>query len=418
MKASVRLDHNLIAVDGEHDVHAMLELVVPEADDGAERPPLRLALVLDRSGSMGGPKLEIAKRCAAWLVSRLKPTDELALVDYDDDVRLLAPLGPVDQHALAPAIGSIYPGGSTNLSGGWLKGLEQLQARNGDGPRKILLLTDGLANVGITDPGQLVGIAKTAGEEGIGTSTIGFGEGFDEDLLTQMADAGGGNAHYAETPDAAPAIFSEELEGLTSLAAQNVSVEIRPADEVEILGILNDYPQTEVPGGVQVALGDAYAGESRRVVFGLHIPRLGELGVARVAELVLRYVSVGDGVEQYELTIPVVANLVSADEAAAAHPDLKVREEIHVLRAARARKDAIDLADRGDFDAAQSSLRSVAAGLRSLPNAPVALLDEASMLEEAATSFDGDAYLASGASRKRLRYDSRRAQRGRRRPER
>ena len=84
---------------------------------------------------------------------------------------------------------------------------------------------------------------------------------FDEELLTSMADAGGGNAHYAETADAAPAIFSRELDGLTQVAAQNVSVEIRPNAHVQVLGILNDYPSTPVPGGVQIALGDAYAGE-------------------------------------------------------------------------------------------------------------------------------------------------------------
>jgi len=107
MQASVRLEHNLISVDGEHDVHAMLEFVAPEAEDSTERAPVRLALVLDRSGSMSGPKLEVAKRCAAWLVSRLRPTDELTLVDYDDEVRLLAPLAHVHEGGLAAAIDSI-----------------------------------------------------------------------------------------------------------------------------------------------------------------------------------------------------------------------------------------------------------------------------------------------------------------------
>src|SRR5919198_438778 len=117
MQASIRLDHTLIAVDGEHDVHAMLELSAPEPAEGAERVPLRLALVLDRSGSMRGAKLEVAKRCAAWLVSRLAPTDELALVAYDHEVCLLAPLAPVGQTALTAAVASIPPGGQTNLSG-------------------------------------------------------------------------------------------------------------------------------------------------------------------------------------------------------------------------------------------------------------------------------------------------------------
>ena len=104
MQTSVRLDQNLLAVDGEHDVHAMLELHAPEPPESAERPPLRLALVLDRSGSMAGEKLAVAKRSAAWLVGRLRAQDELALVAYDDEVRLLAPLAPVEQSRLEAVI--------------------------------------------------------------------------------------------------------------------------------------------------------------------------------------------------------------------------------------------------------------------------------------------------------------------------
>src|SRR5215210_187352 len=296
MNASVRLEHTLLAAEAEHELNAMVEIAIPEPPDAAGRPPLRLALVLDRSGSMAGEKLEVAKRCAAWLVSRLRPQDELALVDYDDHVRLLWPLAPVEQAPLRAAIASIWPGGSTNLSGGWLKGLEQLRGERG----KILILTDGLANVGITEDAALVELARRAGAERVGTSTIGFGYDFAEELLTGMADAGGGNAHYADTPDAAPGIFAEELEGLMSVVAQNVSLEIRPQEQVEVLAILNEYPHLAVSGGVQVQIGDGYGGERRRIVFSLQVPQLAELGPVHLADLVLRYVSVGDEIAHHE----------------------------------------------------------------------------------------------------------------------
>jgi Ca-activated chloride channel homolog len=234
MEATIRLEHDLVAVEGDHDVHALLELTVPEPATGASRTPLALVLVIDRSGSMGGEKLASATRSAVWLAGRLHADDRLAIVDYDDEVRLLVPLAPVGpQHTWA--LRAIRAGGQTNLSGGWLKGLEQLQGV--EGARKILLLTDGLANVGISDTQTLVRLAAAARREGVGTTTIGFGDGFNEDLLTGMADAGGGNSHYAETADAAAAIFAEEFDDLTRLAAQNVSVEIRPEPTVELLGV-------------------------------------------------------------------------------------------------------------------------------------------------------------------------------------
>ncbi len=365
MQTNLRFDHQLLAVEGEHDVHCMLELHAPDAPD-TDRPPLHLALVVDRSGSMAGEKLDAAKDAARFLASRLRPTDQLALVTFDEDVDLVVPLGPPDAGKLAAAIDQIHPGGCTNLSGGWLKGLEELNRATGDATRRVLLLTDGQANEGITDPDQLTQIA--AGTKArAATTTIGFGVGFDEDLLAAIAGSSDGNTYFAETPEDAPGIFAEEFDGLASLVAQNVSVEIRPTDAVQVLGVLNDYPITDVPGGLQVAIGDAYGAELRRLVFALHIPQLAALGPAKVADVILRYVSVGEKIEVHELTAPVVVNLVSADEAAAADVDTEVTEEVWLLQAARARKDAIEAADRGDWETSRQILGDAAEQLRAAP---------------------------------------------------
>jgi Ca-activated chloride channel family protein len=309
---------------------------------------------------MAGPKLAVARRCARWLAERLRPADELALVAFDEHVRLLVPRAAVDASRMRAAIASIGPGGQTNLSGGWLRGLGELIEAPADGARKILLLTDGLANAGITDRGDLVGMARRARREGVSTSTIGFGEGFDEDLLRDMADAGGGNTCFAATPDDAPGIFARELEGLTRVVAHNVTLDVRPGPAVALLGVLNDYPSLAVAGGAQIELGDAYAGERRRVVLRLRIPHLAALGPCVVAELVLRFTSVGETIEQRTTTIPIVANAVSAAEAAAVPPDAEVREEVLVLRAARVRDDAIRLADEGRFEEALAAVEATA----------------------------------------------------------
>lgn len=408
VQAAVRLDHSLVALETETDVHVMLELVAPEAPDSEARAPIALALVLDRSGSMAGAKLEVAKRCARWLVSRLRDDDLLALVAYDDEVRLLAPLHAVDAGRMDHALAQLAPGGMTNLSGGWLKGLEQLRGAPTETARKVLLLTDGLANEGITEPGALIALTQKAAEDAIGTTTIGLGENFDEDLLTAMADAGRGNAHYAPSPDAAPAIFAEEIEGLTGLVGQNLSVEIRSSEHVEVIGVLNEYPAVPTSDGVQIQIGDAYAGDHRRVVLALHVPRLAELGPQSIAELVVRYVSVGDEIAEHTLTLPVVVNAVSAAEAAGAVPDSDVREEVLVLKAAKARDEAIRLADEGQFDAARLALDSTANDLRL-----AGLVDQAQGLDADSVLMAPVSY-AAPASRKQVRYNANQARRRRR----
>lgn len=411
MDATVRFDHQLLAVESEHAVHCMLELDLPAASDD-DRAPLRLALVIDRSGSMAGRSLDVAKDCAEFLARHLRPTDELAVITYDDTVSLVLPLAPANPTAAHAAIAGIGPGGSTNLSGGWLKGLEELR-RADDGVRRVLLLTDGLANVGVTDTAQLVSVAKGTKEQAA-TTTIGFGASFDEDLLNAIADASGGAAYFAETPDDAPGIFAEEFEGLATLVAQNVSVEIRPGDDVELLGVLNEYPSITVPGGVQVQVGDAYGGERRRLVFSLQIPEVAKLGPARVADVVLRYVQVGEQVASHETTIPVIVNLVSADEAAAAALDQEVVDEVVLLHAANARKEAALQADAGRFDIARAMLHDAAAEIRGIaPRSSRSgeLMDEVAMLETHTFAMSEPTY--DPMARKRMMNESRRRNRGR-----
>jgi Ca-activated chloride channel family protein len=413
MKSTLHLDHSMLAVESEHRVHVMIELDAPSVVR-TERPPLHLALVMDRSGSMAGAKLTAAKNAARFLVERLEPTDTFALIAFDDSVELLAASDRPSKQRLAQVISSIHPGGTTNLSGGWLKGSEELGRTDGDGTRRVLLLTDGLANVGITDPEQLTSMTTALRRTGISTTSIGFGDGFDEALLTAMADGGGGNAYYASGPDEAPAIFAAEFDGLANLAAHNVSLEIRPTEEVLLIGVLNEYPGAPVPGGVQIQLSDFYSKEKRRIVFELEIPAVADLGPKRVADLVLRYTTAVHTPQMHAVTIPLNVNMADAESAAVARINTDVIDEVLILRAAEARRKAVELAEHDRFDDAADTLHATAADLaRAMASSPRSqeLAEEIDELEYSGRRLRNRVYDAG--ERKRMHYERHRNLRSR-----
>jgi Ca-activated chloride channel family protein len=334
MKTTVLLDHEPVP-DGGWMVHA-LRRIEGEAPKDRERAPLNLSLVLDRSGSMSGDKLAAALRAAAMLVRRLSPDDTVSVVAFDNDVAVVAPPATGEaQENLPDLIRTIEVGGSTNLSGGWLRGRELVAAHlRGGGVNRVLLLTDGQANVGITDPGQLTGLCATAAARGVTTTTVGFGADFDEALLTAMADAGRGATYYIEQVDQASGVFEEELEGLLSIAAQNIRITVEPGAGVEHVKVLHDYPSHVDGQALTLEVGDLYAREPRGVLAAFLVPAsgVGATGTAELGCFTIKadVLTEAGGVELHEIALPLT---LSPEAGGRVEPE--VRKEILLLDAAR-----------------------------------------------------------------------------------
>jgi Ca-activated chloride channel family protein len=364
MKTEVLLDHEPVA-DGGWVVRALLRLE-GDALAVAGRIPLNLALVLDRSGSMDGEPIERAREAARLVARRLWPEDTVSVVAFGSRVQtIVARHTGADRAEVLQRIGAIGIEGSTNLSGGWLKGRDHVaRAYQNARVNRILLLTDGLANEGITDPAQLTALCRAAAEDGVTTTTIGFGIGYNEHLLAAMAEAGHGHTYYIETPDQAPAIFEEEIEGLLSLAAQNVAVHLQAAPGVQFIAVHHAYPAHAEGDTLTVELGDLYAREPKLMLAEFLIPPAEEGATVEIARFVVNaYVlTAGGGVELRTITLPITLSPTGEGRV-----EPEVRREWLVLEAARARREALERRARGDYDGASAILRRAGESLNAAP---------------------------------------------------
>lgn len=408
------LDRPLVAPGPPAERYLMLTVEAPAGS--APRLPLNLALAIDTSGSMAGEKLERVREAAGYVVRHLSAVDRVAVVSYSDGVRIVAPSAPLTASAktdLLWRLARIEAGGMTNLSGGWLTACQGV-AKHQDGAGqldRVLLLTDGLANRGITDTEELIEHARQLRARGIATSTMGVGVDFNEELLEAMARHGGGRFQYVATATHIPDCVGGELGELLEVAARAVALEVALPEGVRYAGCLNEYLTEDTPSGVRVHLGDVLAGGSRRVLLKLSVEAMVDAPLPVGALALYTDAETGRGVEA---RFPGV-ELRPADRAAADAQveDADVEREVALLRAARARDEAARLSRQGDARAAAGALSAAGQALRmSASAADPAVAGEIGALMQMA----GDAERGLGEREiKELRYQSylRREARGR-----
>lgn len=276
VKAKLSNPYYFAAPDNEGlDVYVLVEVTANTTSPDGLRTPVNIALVLDRSKSMRGAKLQYAKEAAKYVIDRLDKNDRLAVIAYDDEILLVSPSKPVKKkRKLIKQVEKIEFNGNTNLGDGLFAGYEQIKTMYAEGyVNRLLLLSDGLANKGITNRFLLMDTARRINQNtNITLSTFGLGAGFDEDLMEWLADWGGGNYYFIEKARKIPAVFKQELEEMQQVCIQQCRTEIAIPPNWQVMQVYGS-PHTINENTLYLDFDDVFAGQTKTALVHFSSPK-------------------------------------------------------------------------------------------------------------------------------------------------
>jgi Ca-activated chloride channel homolog len=408
MNFDARADRRFIRSGYRSNRYLLVDLTAPASHRAPTREPLDAAFVLDRSGSMAGAKIGLARQAIDVSIGALGDRDRFAVVAYDDRVDIVAPSVPATPAARAHArrrLAAIEARGSTNLFEGWMRGCQQVAAhQDGMGMHRVLLMSDGLANIGVTDREELVSHAGELWRRGVATWTFGFGHDFDEDLLERMAVAGGGQSFYVESPQQIEDYVTNAVGEALDVVARDVELRVDTSEGV-LVEPLSLFPSHRVGTATVVELGDLVSNQQLRLVLKVNFP-FGRDG-GRLA--------IGISVADRDGVLSAVPQAVEWQYADHGTNDRQLRDrevdrEVARLYAARVRKEAAMLNRQGAYPAANEALRGVARRIRGYAGEDPELL---SLVEELDREQVRMAAPMPAYALKEMHFQSSYAQRGR-----
>jgi len=405
VRCIAELDRAILPANGATRAVVRVSLEAPHASI-CNRPPVNLALVLDRSGSMSGDKLHKMQDAAMEAIRRLDARDICSVVAYNHEVETVVGA----QHAttledIERRIRQFNADGNTALFAGVSQGANELRKNlNGQNINRIVLLSDGCANVGPSSPDDLGRLGAAFAKEGISVSTVGVGSDYNEDLMARLSQAGDGNTYFVESTADLPRIFAAEIGEVLDVVAQDVVIEVVCPAGVRPLRIIGRDGRID-GNRVEVTLNQLYGGQSRFVLVEVEIDGTREGESRDVAQASCRYLN---ALTQHRAEQQAVARATfSRDERKVeSSVNIKVKRDVMANTIAEAREQAIVLSDKGQRKEAAATLRTNASMVQRIA-ASLGLKD----MEKEAQEVSQEAQVAdqsgiTGGYRKKMRTDS------------
>jgi Ca-activated chloride channel family protein len=356
VQIDVAMGTPVMKADEKQTAYLKVGLTGFEMAGKGDRTPVNVALVLDRSGSMQGDKIERAKEAALMAVDRLGAQDILSVIAYQSTVDVLLPATKVaDKQSIREAIRSIGAGGNTALFGGVSKGaFEARKFLDDNRVNRIVLLSDGLANVGPSSPSALGELGESLSKEGISVSTIGLGLGFNEDLMTQLAYKSDGNHAFVENSADLVGIFDKEFGDILSVVAQEVTVRIECAEGIRPIRLLGR--EGDISGQiVTTQLNQLYSNQEKYVMLEVEVPATGAGETRKVAGVEVTYSNM-DTQAGDKLSQVVSVDFTESEEVVEAKIDKDVMIGCILQIGNETNEKAVALRDQGKVEEAREVL--------------------------------------------------------------
>ncbi|NOS72234.1 MAG: VWA domain-containing protein [Verrucomicrobia bacterium] len=399
-------DRDVLRRGSPQEMIVKIDLSAIAQKQKSRRTPLNIAVVLDRSGSMTGAKIEKAKQAAIQLVDRLASDDVFSLVTYSDNSEVLVSAQRVEDKAgLKRRISRIEPGGSTALYSGVKTGAAQIEEYiSAKRINRVMLLSDGLANIGPSSTRDLRGLGHQLAQKGIAVTTIGVGDDYNEDLMAGLAEASDANYYYVKDTEKLPEIFAKELGELQTVAAREIIIEIICPDGVKPIGFVARTEKFENRKAT-VKLSQFTIGQNRSLFFRCLVKN----EAPEVARVKVRYVDELDGGNEQSVSEVVRVRFTDDETLAAKSVNAAVQAENELLMTAIAKDEALAEADAGNYADAAKKLAVQADALKAQyqnasPSVRIQISNETDNLLFRSKEFSDGKY--SPSSRKALQWES------------